>query len=311
MLPNRFPDAGEQPEYNTFDATLWYFEAIYHCYKKLLVLDKGRAMRLIADLFPVLAEIVEWHKCGTRYNIHLDSDDGLLAGGVEGSQLTWMDAMVDGCVVTPRIGKPVEINALWYSAMQIMGEFAEALGQQSNEYHLMAAASKSSFSRFWEEKKGYCFDVIDGPMGNDSSLRPNQVLALDVAFSPIPSEKQAQILKVVERKLLTPQGLRSLSQDDPQFVPVYGGDIWSRDKSYHQGTVWGWLIGPYLRAHYKVFSQKAYVVEGLENYVKEIYRHGLGSISEIFDGTAPHMPRGCIAQAWSVAAALWTWDLIR
>jgi glycogen debranching enzyme len=218
-----------------------------------------------------------------------------------------MDAKVEDFVVTPREGKPVEINALWYSALSIMSEFDGILGREKNEYQEKAERVWSSFDIFWNEEKGCCYDVVGGPNGNDQSLRPNQVLAVSVSFSPLSVEKQKIVLGICEQHFLTPNGLRSLSNAHHDYVGEYGGDIWKRDTAYHQGTVWGWLLGPYLSAHLRVFNDRKYIRKRLEQYVEQLKIHGLGSISEIFDGDFPYTPRGCIAQAWSVAAALQVW----
>ena len=310
MLPNRFPDLGEEPEYNTIDATLWYFEALYQYYQKLSVIDVGKALKLVVDLIPQLEEIIGYHEKGTRYQIQVDPADGLLYGGEEGVQLTWMDAKVENFVVTPRIGKPVEINGLWYSALRIMAEFSRLVGVDGSKYLEKAIRVKESFGKFWNEEKGFCFDVIEGPGGNDPALRPNQVLAAAVAFSPLDEDRQKRVLEVCEEALLTPYGLRSLAPDEKGYVHAYGGDIWQRDSGYHQGTVWGWLIGPFLTTDYRINRDREKVTGLLKIYCENLNQHGLGSISEIFDAEAPHTSRGCISQAWSVAAALWVLDCI-
>lgn len=305
MLPNRFPDAGEHPEYNTVDATLWYFEALraYHTATG----DDG----LVRELFPVLQEIILWHKRGTRYNIQMDAKDGLLFAGEEGVQLTWMDAKVDNWVVTSRIGKPVEINALWYNALCIMADFACLLGEDASEYAAMIKKVKKGFGRFWNKEMGYCYDVIDGPNadGLDGSLRPNQLFAISLPHSPLTPEQQRSAVDACGRHLLTAHGLRSLSSDDKAYIGHYGGDRHKRDGAYHQGTVWGWLIGPFVSAYLRVYGNKAdaqsYLYPLLNHQIKA---HAVGSISEIFDGDAPFTPRGCVAQAWSVAEVLRAWQ---
>ncbi|MCA9954968.1 MAG: glycogen debranching enzyme family protein [Anaerolineales bacterium] len=305
MLPNRFPDAGEHPEYNTVDATLWYFEAIraYHAATG----DEA----LARELFPVLQEIILWHKRGTRYNIQMDDKDGLLFAGEEGVQLTWMDAKVDNWVVTSRIGKPVEINALWYNALCIMADFAHLLEEDPTEYEAMIKKVKKGFGRFWNKQMGYCYDVIDGPDadGLDGSLRPNQLLAISLPHSPLTKEQQRSTVDACGRHLLTAHGLRSLSSDDKAYIGHYGGDRHKRDGAYHQGTVWGWLIGPFVSAYLRVYGNKAdaqsYLYPLLQHQIKA---HAVGSISEIYDGDAPFTPRGCVAQAWSVAEVLRAWQ---
>jgi predicted glycogen debranching enzyme len=301
MLPNRFPDVGEIPEYNTVDATLWYFEAIRQYYNATD--DDG----LIRELFPVLADIIDWHCRGTRYNIHLDSSDGLLYAGETGVQLTWMDAKVGDWVVTPRIGKPVEINALWYNALRTMAKFARQVGEPHQEYEAIADRTLAKFHRFWNAEAGYCYDVIDTPNGNDDALRPNQLFAVALPESPLSTAQQRAVVDVCGRRLITSYGVRSLSLDHPQYQGHYGGDQLRRDGAYHQGTAWGWLIGPFVMAHLRVYNNPALAQEWLEPIAQHLKAHGLGSGSEIFDGDAPIAPRGCIAQAWTVAEVLRAW----
>lgn len=298
MLPNRFPDAGDAPEYNTVDATLWYFEAI-----RAYVVHTGDR-KLLQELFPTLAEIVEWHVRGTRYNIHVDPEDGLLYAGDDGVQLTWMDAKVGDWVVTPRRGKPVEVNALWYNALEIMVDFARRLEQPDGHYTTLAAAARQGFARFWNNPTRGCFDVLDGPHGHDASLRPNQLLAVSLPFSPLDPAQQQIVVDVCARHLLTSHGLRSLAPNEPAYVGHYGGDAPSRDGAYHQGTVWAWLMGPFVAAHLRVYQNPAQARSLLMPLLCHLSSHGVGSISEIFDGDPPFTPRGCIAQAWSVAEVL-------
>ncbi len=302
MLPNRFPDAGEAPEYNTVDATLWYFEAIRQ------YLAATRDEGLLRELFPVLADIISWHVRGTRYHIHLDPADGLLYAGEPGLQLTWMDSKVGDWVVTPRIGKPVEVNALWYNALIIMSDFARALGMASAEYETMAQRAQSGFQRFWNESASCCFDVIDGPDGSDASLRPNQLLAVSLSASPLAPSQQRAMVDTCARYLLTSHGLRSLASIDPRYQGHYGGDPFHRDGSYHQGTVWGWLLGPFVLAHLRVYKDAVRALSFLEPIGHHLKAHGLGTASEIFDGDPPFTPRGCIAQAWTVAEVLRAWS---
>ncbi len=310
MLPNRFPEADETPEYNTVDATLWYFEAIraYHAATG----DDA----LLRDLFPVLQEVVEWHRRGTRYNIHVDPADGLLYAGEPGVQLTWMDAKVGDWVVTPRIGKPVEINALWYNTLCSMADLARRLGKPAGRaadaYEALAEQARAGFARFWNKATGYCYDVIDGPDGHDPAgagdARPNQLLAVSLPHSPLAPEQQRAVVDVCARHLLTSHGLRSLASDDPAYVGHYGGDQRQRDAAYHQGTVWGWLIGPFVSAYLRVYGDHERARSFLQPLIHHLADHGLGSLSEIFDGDPPFTPRGCIAQAWSVAEALRAWQ---
>ena len=311
MIPNRFtgvnlrfPDAGDIPEYNTVDATLWYVEAIraYHAATN----DDD----LLRDLFPVLQDIIDRHRQGTRYHIHVDPDDGLLYAGEPGVQLTWMDAKVGDWVVTPRIGKPVEVNALWHHALRCMAAFARRLGEPADEYDTMADHARDSFRRFWNDERGYCFDVIDAPEGNDPSLRPNQLLAVSLSSNLLSATYQRAIVDACALRLLTPHGLRSLAPDDPAYVGRYGGDAWQRDGAYHQGTVWGWLLGPFAEAHWRVYQDAEAARSFLRPLLRHLADHGVGSLSEIFDGDPPHTPRGTIAQAWSVAEVLRVWRII-
>jgi len=304
MLPNVFPDAGDRPEYNTVDATLWYFEALRQYFVAT------RDIEPLRELFPVLADIVDWHVRGTRYNIHVDPADGLLYAGEPGVQLTWMDAKVGDWVVTPRIGKPIEVNALWLNALVTMVQFARALGRPTGAYESMVKRARAGFQRFWNEANQYCFDVLDGPEGNDASLRPNQIFAVSLPESPLTLEQQCAVVDVCARNLLTSHGLRSLAPDDPRYVGHYGGGSHERDAAYHQGTVWGWLIGPFVLAHLRVYNDPAQAASFLEPMAHHLKAHGLGSASEIFDGDAPFTPRGCIAQAWTVAEVLRAWTAL-
>jgi predicted glycogen debranching enzyme len=308
MIPNRFPDAGETPEYNTVDATLWYFEAIrlYH--------HATGDDDLLQELFPALADIIDWHCRGTRYNIHLDASDGLLYAGEAGVQLTWMDAKVGDWVVTPRIGKPIEINALWYNALRTIAKFARYLNQPYQEYEALADRTLAKFSRFWNAELGYCYDVLDSPTGDDASLRPNQIFAVSLphgggnGWKPLLNpQQQRRIVDICGQKLLTSYGLRSLSPDHPHYQGHYGGNQLQRDGAYHQGTTWGWLLGPFVQAHLRAYQNPALARQFLQPMANQLYAHGLGSLSEIFDGDVPIAPRGCIAQAWTVAEVLRAW----
>ena len=304
MLPNVFPDAGQTPEYNTVDASLWYFEAVRQYVAATNDLD------FLRELYPVLADIVDWHLRGTRYQIHADPEDGLLYAGEPGVQLTWMDAKVADWVVTPRIGKPVEINALWLNAVSSMTEFARLLKRPTAGHACLAKRARAGFARFWNEAARCCFDVIDGPDGNDGSIRPNQIFAVSLPETALAPEQQCAVVDVCARHLLTSHGLRSLSPHDPQYRGRYAGLPLERDGSYHQGTVWGWLLGPFALAHLRVYKDPAQAASLLEPISRHLNVHGLGSISEIFDGDPPFTPRGCIAQAWSVAEVLRAWTAI-
>ncbi|HEX2715247.1 MAG TPA: amylo-alpha-1,6-glucosidase [Candidatus Acidoferrales bacterium] len=301
MLPNVFPEYGEAPAYNTVDAALWYFEAVRQ-YQAAT-----RDTELLDELFSLLAEIVDWHVRGTRYNVSVDPADGLLYAGEPGTPLTWMDARVDGRAVTPRIGKPVEVNALWLNALIAMTQFARTLNRPSVFYEWMARRVTDSFRRFWNAASGYCFDVIDGPDGNDGSLRPNQIFAVSLSESPLSPEQQRAVVDACARHLLTPHGLRSLAREHPDYRGQYGGPPGERDAAYHQGTVWGWLLGPFAVAHMKVYADPARATTYLEAIAGQEQAYGLGSLGEIFDGEAPFAPRGCVAQAWTVAEVLRAW----
>jgi predicted glycogen debranching enzyme len=305
MLPNRFPEAGEVAKYNTVDATLWYFEAARQ------YVNATRDEELVEELFPTLADIVHWHVQGTRYNIHVDPSDGLLCAGEPGNQLTWMDARVGGEPVTPRIGKPVEVNALWYNALLSLTQFSRLLEKPTAEYKSLAERVRASFKRFWNDAKGYCFDVIDGPAGHDASLRPNQLIAVSLPESPLTLVQQRSVVEACARHLLTSHGLRSLAPEDSSYRGHYGGDPNERDAAYHQGTVWGWLLGPFALAHLRAFRDPVTAASFLEPMAEHLKTHGLGTASEIFDGDPPFTPRGCFAQAWTVAEILRAWMAVR
>ncbi|MGZ4825082.1 MAG: amylo-alpha-1,6-glucosidase [Terriglobales bacterium] len=304
MLPNRFPDAGEEPEYNTVDATLWFIEAI----RKYLDYT-GDFESVRAKLYPVLADIMQWHFRGTRHGIRMDSD-GLLACGEPGVQLTWMDAKVGDWVVTPRHGKPVEIQALWHNALVFMRGLSSRFGYKSDAQRYAAAAktARTSFAeKFWNPDRNCLFDVINGTE-RDASIRPNQIFAVSLPPRLLSAEKEQAVVKVVQRELLTPYGLRTLDRGDPQYRGSYGGDPWSRDAAYHQGTVWPWLLGPFVTAYLKVHKCSPAALEETESWLGAFEQHlgeeGLGQVSEVFSGDPPHQPGGCIAQAWSVAELL-------
>jgi predicted glycogen debranching enzyme len=301
MLPNRFSEAGEAPEYNTVDATLWYVEAIraYHA--------ATRDDALLRALYPVLEEIVGWHRAGTRHGIAEDPADGLLRAGEPGVQLTWMDAKVGDWVVTPRIGKPVEINALWYNALRAMAAFARRLDRDAAPWDALADRAGAGFARFWNEAAGYCYDVIDGPEGHDDSLRPNQIFAVSLPESPLEPERQRRVVEACARDLLASFGLRSLAPGHPRYRPRYEGGVLERDGAYHQGPVWGWLLGPFALAHLRVHGDPERAVGFLQPMAHHLADYGVGSLGEIFDGEPPFAPRGCIAQAWSVAETLRAW----
>ncbi len=299
LLPNRFPDGGEAPEYNTIDATLWLFQAL------AAYLRVSRDWRFIADRLAALEGVIDWHVRGTRHNIRMDPADGLLAGGEEGVALTWMDARVQDWVVTPRRGKPIEVNALWYNALRLMADWCERAMRPAGPYHQMAThAHSSAQERFWFGDGGYCYDVVDAPEGDDPTLRPNQVIALGLVYPLIEGEPARRVFDVVTAKLLTPYGLRTLSPDDPRYLSSYRGDQRARDAAYHMGLVWPWLLGPYLDAHRRLDGNGPAVRRLLEPFIAHLLDAGLGTISEIFEPEPPYRPVGCIAQAWSVSEVL-------
>ncbi len=315
MLPNRFPDAGETPEYNTVDASLWYFIAV-HDY-----LRATHDSAFAAEIYPILADMLEWHVRGTRFGIRVDPADGLLRAGEEGVQLTWMDAKVGGWVVTPRIGKPVEVNALWYNAVCILRDLAGDLGHAPARADLAARAATiaASFAAaFWFEAGGHLYDVIDGPEGDvdaggrrrDASLRPNQVFALSLPHTLLSGERARRVLDVCAAQLWTPMGLRSLAPRDGRYKGRYEGDGAARDGAYHQGTVWAWLLGPFVTAHYRLHADSGAALAFLRGIAPHLREAGVGQVSEIADGDPPFAPRGCFAQAWSVGEILRAWKEI-
>lgn len=304
MLPNRFPDRGHTPEYNTADAALWYFEAVRQYYART------GDRRLLRELFSVLADIIDWHARGTRYGIRVDPADGLLRAGEEGLQLTWMDAKVDEWVVTPRVGKPIEVNALWLNALVSMSQFARLLKKPAGPYEAMGRKARVSFQRFWNEAADYCFDVIDGPGGNDASLRPNQIFAVALPVSPLTRRQQRAVVDACARHLLTPYGLRTLEPAHLHYHGHYAGPPRDRDAAYHEGTAWGWLLGPFALAHLRVYKDPARARAFLESFEDYLEVYGVGTASEIFDADLPHKPQGCIAQAWTVAEILRAWHAL-
>jgi predicted glycogen debranching enzyme len=304
MLPNRFPDAGEAPEYNTVDAALWMFHTVHELLRYTRDYEFVRS-----DLYRPLTDILSWHERGTRYGIRLDSD-GLLHAGVPGVQLTWMDVKIGDWVVTPRMGKPVEIQALWYNALRVMEHLATTFGERDRAAHYseMAKRTHDRFARvFWNETDGCLYDVVSDS-GADRSIRPNQIFAISLPYSLLVGEKALRVLEVVERELLTAYGLRTLSPRDPNYKGRYRGDPRSRDSAYHQGTVWPWLLGSFLTAYVRVYGSsieaRNRVSQLLQPLRSHLFQAGLGQISEVFDADPPHLPGGCIAQAWSVAEVL-------
>lgn len=302
LLPNMFPDQGEQPLYNTVDASLWFFHAV--CRYISYTGDNG----FIKDeIYPVLKDIIRCYREGTRFGIGAD-DDGLISAGEPGVQLTWMDAKVGDWVVTPRHGKPVEINALWYNALQVMNHLAAAFGEKGKEYAGLAETVRASFvQKFWNPEKRCLFDVINGDT-RDDAVRPNQIFAVSLPYSPLDHAKQVDVVNTVWRELYFSYGLRSLSSSSHDYHGRYYGDVLKRDAAYHQGTGWAWLMGPFITAFRKVNDYSAESKTVAERFIApfkaHIWDHGIGSVSEVFDGDPPHYPRGCWSQAWSVAEVL-------
>ena len=302
LIPNMFPEGQNQGLYNTADATLWFFHALH---RYLLRTKDQTTLRLI---LPTLKQIVEHHLQGTRFGIKVDPADGLLSQGAEGLQLTWMDAKVGDWVVTPRRGKAVEINALWYNALRLLqGWLVETDDEAAAECLGIAAdkTRKSFNTRFWNENGAYLYDIVDGDGGDDASFRPNQIFAISLDHPVLDPHRWEAVVTATREKLLTPVGLRSLAPEEPDYKPRYDGDLRARDAAYHQGTVWAWLIGPFIDAWLKVYPKDR---EGARRFLDGFGPHlaeaGIGSISEVFDAEPPFTPRGCIAQAWSVAEVL-------
>ena len=308
LIPNMFPEGQHAGLYNTADASVWFFHALA---RYLSVTNDHVTLEV---MLPKLIDIVEHHIVGTRFNIRMDPKDGLIAEGAEGVQLTWMDAKVGDWVVTPRRGKPVEINALWYNALRLLASWIEqSQGKAAAaKYADLANCVRDSFNqRYWYEKGGYLFDVIDGPDGDDPKCRPNQIFPISLPHPVLVRERWQPVLDTVQKKLLTPVGLRSLAPDDPEYKSRYDGDLRARDAAYHQGTVWAWLIGPFIDAWLKVYPEKK---EEARNFIsafdRDLSQACIGSISEVYDAEQPHTPRGCIAQAWSVAEVLRCWTML-
>lgn len=299
LLPNLFPEGQRKALYHTADATLWYFHALDRYYRATE--DRDTLM----TLYPILKGVIEHHRRGTHFGIGVDPKDGLLHAGAEGYQLTWMDAKVDGWVVTPRRGKPVEIQALWFNALRLMAEWAESLGERPDAWLRMAGQTRQSFNeRFWNPAAGCLFDVVDGEQGDDASLRPNQVFSISLRHPVLDERRWRPVVDVAVEKLLTPVGLRSLARGHRDYKPKYFGDLRARDAAYHQGTVWAWLIGHFIDAWMRVYKDKQQAQGMLEGFRQQLRDDGVGTISEIFDAEPPYHPRGCIAQAWSVAEVL-------
>jgi predicted glycogen debranching enzyme len=297
MIPNRFPDAGEPAEYTSVDATLWYVEAL-----RAYVAHTGDT-GLVDELWEALEDIVRWHLFGTRHGIGVDPADGLLRSGEAGVQLTWMDAKVGDWVVTPRAGKPVEVNALWYNALRTLESWASTRSTR-HDHGALARRVAASFERFWDADRSILVDVLDGPYGDDHRLRPNQLLAVSLHHSPLDEARAEAVLEACLRELRTSLGLRSLAPDEAGYRSLYTGDARERDGAYHQGTAWPWLLGPLVAAHLRVHADPDAARALLDQLGHHLHDAGMGSVSEIADGEPPHHPRGCPWQAWSVGEAL-------
>jgi predicted glycogen debranching enzyme len=301
LIPNMFPEGEREGLYHTADATLWFFHAVDR------YVETSRDRLTLALLYPTLKRIIDFHVRGTRFGIHVDERDGLLIQGADDVQLTWMDAKVDGWVVTPRRGKAVEINALWFNALRLMERWAPDHADEASAYRARADQAYRAFNqRFWFADGGYLYDVVDAEEGgDDSKCRPNQVFSISLPNPVLAPERWAPVMRVVRDRLLTPVGLRSLAPGDRDYKAQYFGDLRTRDAAYHQGTVWGWLVGPFVDAWLKVYPDDiAGARRALEGFVPHLDQACIGSISEVFDAEAPFTPRGCIAQAWSVAEVL-------
>ena len=305
LIPNMFPEGTNQGLYHTADATLWFFHAMH---RYLLATGDRSTLR---QLMPKLKSIVEHHLTGTRFGIGVDPHDGLLTQGEVGYQLTWMDAKVDDWVVTPRRGKAVEINALWYNALRLLADWLHEEGDpMAPGVDEHAERARDSFNRrFWYADGGYLYDVVDGEQGDDSACRPNQILSISLDHPVLDRAQWEPVVAVVRDRLLTPVGLRSLAPGHRDYKAQYYGDLRARDAAYHQGTVWGWLVGPFVDAWLRVHPDdkagaRAYALEGFAAHLDDA---GIGTLSEIFDAEPPYTPRGCMAQAWSVAEVLRAW----
>lgn len=302
MIPNRFPDDGQKPEYNTMDATLWLFVALHDYHIKF------KDIAFIRNIFGQLTEIIEAHLSGTRYNIHV-TPEGLLYGGKEGTQLTWMDAKVGDYVVTPRRGCPVEINALWYNALCIYSDFGKKLGYSVSKYAQQAKDFKRLFRNQFINSSGYLHDVVFPGEKPDDTLRPNQIYAISLPYSPLTLSEGKRVLAIVQEQLYTPFGLRSLAPDHPDFKPIFTGNPWQRDNAYHQGTVWAFLWGEFAMAYLQIHKHSPASRKWVKQEAKKLEHHfyneyGLHAIAENFDGATPGPGKGCIQQAWSVGMTL-------
>jgi predicted glycogen debranching enzyme len=301
LFPNTFSENGEPGAYNSVDSMLWYTHALQQ------YTAQTSDLSVVRHAFESLVSAFGSYVSGTLYGIHMDPADGLLHSGEPGWQVTWMDAKVGDRVITARIGKPVEVNALWYNGLRAMAQFALQVGKPADEYMKLADRVEHSFLRFWNADQDCCFDLVDGSAGNDAALRPNQIIAVSLPHSPLTAVQRKAVVDLCALRLITPHGLRSLGAADPNYCGHYGGSQAQRDAAYHQGTVWAWLLGPFVLAHLRVYSDPERAFAFLRPMAHHLSAAGLGSASEIFDGDAPFAPRGAFAQAWSVAEILRAW----
>jgi predicted glycogen debranching enzyme len=300
MLPNCFPETGQTPQYNTVDAALWFVETAAR------YAECTGDLAALKALWPALQSIVSHYRDGTRFGIRMDAD-GLIVASAPGVQLTWMDAKVGDWIVTPRMGKPIEISALWYNACKRMESLASKLEESGAGYAALAETTAKGFVRFWNPEAGYCYDVLDGPHGNDATLRPNQLFAVSLPNAVLESSHRRAVVDVCAAQLVTSNGMRTLSPADSRFIGEYGGPPQKRDAAYHQGTAWPWLLGAFSTAHARVYRDAVAARSFLKPLGDQLFDYGLGSVSEIADGSAPFYPRGAISQAWSVGELLRAW----
>jgi glycogen debranching enzyme len=303
LIPNRFPDAGGPAEYNTVDASLWFVEAVR------AYVAAADDVAFLGEVFAAVRAVIDGYTKGTRYGIGVDAD-GLVRGGADGVQLTWMDAKVGDRVITPRRGKPVEVNALWYNALRACESFAQRLGESPDAYRAAAERTAAAMERFWNAERGWCYDVLDGPDGNDASLRPNQLFTVSLFASAFDDDRARAIVDVCAARLWTSMGLRTLSPDDPAYVGAYGGDQAARDGAYHEGTVWPWLLGPFVRAHLRAYGDRDRARTFVRPLIDALDAGCIGTLPEIAEGEPPHAPRGCPAQAWSIGELIAVLNLL-
>ncbi len=306
LIPNLFPEGERTGLYHTADATLWFFHALDRYYE--VTGDRDT----LTVLYPALKDVMEHHVKGTVFGIGVDEHDGLLKAGAPGYALTWMDAKVEDWVVTPRRGKPVEIQGLWYNAVRLMGQWADDFDERTDRWDGLAKQIEDSFNdRFWYSSGGYLYDIVDGEAGDDPTLRPNQILTMSLRYPVLRQDRWTSVLAVMRDKLLTPFGLRSLAPGHRDYKAMYFGDLRARDAAYHQGTVWVWLIGHFVDASLKAGVNRSECRRVLEAFDSHLADDGIGTISEIFDADSPYAPRGCMAQAWSVAEVLRAYQVTR